>query len=72
MNDAPMKLMLPLKYVNEQDKRALWLYFAIALLGAVCLASALFFVPTVGKKSELEHPGAASPAASPKPPSRNR
>ena len=68
MNDAPMKLMLPLKYVNEQDKRALWLYLAIALLGAVCLASALLFAPTVGKKPALEPPSAASP----KPPARNR
>ncbi|MFN7930965.1 MAG: hypothetical protein U0Y68_24170 [Blastocatellia bacterium] len=49
-----MKLLLPLKYVNEQDKRALWLYVALALLSAICLAAALFFAPDflLGKKPD--------------------
>lgn len=70
MNEVPMKLMLPLKYVNEQDKRALWLYVVIALLSAVCLASTLFFTSgfPLGKKTELEHPATSTP----KPSSRNR
>lgn len=65
-----MKLMLPLKYINEQDKRALWLYVVIALLGAVCMALTLFFTSGVslGKKPDLEPPVTSTP----KPPSRNR
>lgn len=65
-----MKLMLPLKYVNEQDKRALWLYVAIALLGAVCMASVLLYTSGLpfGKKIGPEHPVTSTP----KSPARNR
>lgn len=58
-----MKPLLPLKYVNDQDKRALGWYLAIALLSAILLAAALFLAPTLflGKKPETVPPRAASP-----------
>ncbi|MBS1810619.1 MAG: hypothetical protein JST84_20820 [Acidobacteria bacterium] len=65
-----MKLMLPLKYVNEQDKRALWLYFAIAFLGALCMVAVLFFFTGIhfGNKAGMESPAVNNP----KTPIRNR
>ena len=63
-----MKLILPLKNVNDQDKRALSLYVAIALLGAVCLAFTLVYLPSLSRKPDLERPVTATP----KPPVHNR
>lgn len=58
-----MKPLLPLKYINDQDKRALGLYLAIALLSAILLAAALSFAPALflGKKPETVPPRTASP-----------
>ncbi len=53
-----MELMLPLKHVTEQDKRALTLYFAIALLCAACVVFAMLYKADfhVGKKANVEQP----------------
>jgi hypothetical protein len=63
MNKSSMKLLLPSKYLNEQDKRALWLYLVIAVLSAVALAAGLFFASDLhfGKKTEMEAPTATTP-----------
>ena len=49
-----MKLLLPLKYINEQDRRALGLYLALALLSAILIAALLLLAPAfwLGKKAE--------------------
>lgn len=64
-----MKLMLLPKYVTPQDKRALTLYFAIALLSAVCVALFMLYKAEfhVGKKAETE----LLPTPTPKSPPRN-
>ena len=36
--------MLPLNHLTPQDKRAFYLYFAVALLCAVGLAVTMFFI----------------------------
>ena len=60
-----MELMLPLKHVTEQDKRALTLYFAIALLCAACVVFAMLYKADfrVGKKADAEQ----SPTPKPMP-----
>ena len=65
-----MELMLPLKHVTEQDKRALTLYIAIALLSAACVVFAMLYQADfhVGKKADAEQ----SPTPTPKPTPRNR
>ena len=63
-----MELMLLPKSVTTQDKRALSLYFAIALLGAACVVFAMLYKADfqIGKKAEVEH------TPTPKPTPRNR
>lgn len=63
VNNASMKLLLPLKYINEQDRRALALYLAIALLSAILLAAVMLFAPAslVGRKADPASPSPASP-----------
>lgn len=64
-----MELMLPLKYVTDQDKRALTLYFAIALISAASVAFVMLYQSDfrAGKKAETEQ----SPMPTTKPTPRN-
>ncbi len=64
--------MLPFKHVTEQDKRALTLYFAIALLSAACVAFFMLYKADfhIGKKAEAEQ--SPTPTPIPKPTPRNR
>ncbi len=64
--------MLPFKHVTEQDKRALTLYFAIALLSAAFVVLAVLYKADfhVGKKAEAEQSPTPTPKPSPTP--RNR
>ena len=66
--------MLPLKHVTEQDKRALTLYFAIALLSAVCVVLVVLYKADfrVGKKAEAEQSPTPTPTPKPLPTPRNR
>lgn len=72
----PMEFMLPLKHVTEQDKRALTLYFAIALLSAACVILVMLYQADfhVGKKADAEQAPTptATPIPKPTPTSRNR
>lgn len=64
----PMEFMLPLKYVNDQDKRALALYFIIALLCTACLAFVMLYRSDfrVGKKAGPEQAPPPAPKLSPR------
>jgi hypothetical protein len=65
-----MNFMWLPKHVTEQDKRALTLYFVVALLTAACLVLVILYKSDVrvGKKTTLE--SLPMPAATPTP--RNR
>ena len=39
-----VRFMLPIKHLTQQDKRALILYFSIALLSAACLAFVMLYL----------------------------
>lgn len=39
-----LQFMLPIKHLTQQDKRALILYFSIALLSATCLAFVMLYL----------------------------
>ncbi len=39
-----LRYMLPIKHLTQQDKRALILYFSIALLSATCLAFVMLYL----------------------------
>lgn len=65
-----MNFMLLPKHVTEQDKRALTLYFVVALLTAACLVLVILYKSDfrVGKKAALEQ----MPLPSAKPTPRTR
>jgi hypothetical protein len=69
-----MELMLPFKHVTEQDKRALTLYFAIALLSAACVVFAILYKANfhVGKPVEAEQSPPPASTPTPKATPRNR
>lgn len=55
--------MLPIKHLTQQDKRALILYFSIALLSAACVAFVMLYLADFKlTKQEISQPS----------PSRNR
>jgi hypothetical protein len=53
-------LMLPIKHLTQQDKRALILYFTIALLSAACLAFVMLYLSDFKlTKQEISQPSPA-------------
>jgi hypothetical protein len=69
-----MEFMLPFKHVTDQDKRALTLYFAIALLSAACVVLAILYKANfqVGKTVEPEQSPTPTFTPTPKATPRNR
>ncbi len=52
--------MLPIKHLTQQDKRALILYFSIALISAACLAFVMLYLSDFKlTKQELTQPSPA-------------